>query len=206
MRLNHLVFSRCKLKAVCQHIHWTRGDNNNECLSPRLLSSHVDIYPHSFVPTRQFRKWMQRTVAISLFLFFRKKLIGQDSRGVIRFLLVLQPAPTKARAKSAMVSVIGLSKHVHRTAAFNANVSAFWNLISERGIFAVQPVQWQKCAADCSRRVKSSREIAREHQPDAAPRHVGILWSAYTRLHTRQSKIRSKGLPILSVNRYRRWN
>jgi len=56
---------------------------------------------------------------------------------VIRFLLVLQPAPTKARAKSAMVSVIGLSKHVQRAAAFNANVSAFWNLISERGIFAV---------------------------------------------------------------------
>lgn len=119
----------------------------------------------------------------AFFLFFRKKLIGQDSHRVIRFLLVLQPAPTKARAKSAMVSVIGLSKHVHRAAAFNANVSAFWNLISERGIFAVQPVQWQKCVADCSRRVKSSRETAREHQPDASPRYVEILWSAYTRLH-----------------------
>lgn len=40
------------------------------------------------------------------------------------------------RGPDGQASVIGLSKHVRRT-AFIANVSAFWNLISERGILAV---------------------------------------------------------------------
>lgn len=50
-RLNHLAVADINLKAFVSISAETRGDNN-ERLSPHLLSSRAGTYPHSFVRTR----------------------------------------------------------------------------------------------------------------------------------------------------------